>query len=125
VITLADVFEFATLQGNRAIGQERRPGTVEAGKVADVLFVSTISLTMMPVLGPLTSLVFHATPAGVDTTLPRGLGLTRRRVLIAERADCSPACGTVPQAKTLLISVVFQYSRKETSWPSAKRMIVM
>jgi cytosine/adenosine deaminase-related metal-dependent hydrolase len=86
-LTLADVFEFATLQGARAIGQESRLGTIEAGKAADLLFVRTDSPNMMPVLQPLASLIFHTTIGDVDTVLVQGRPVKRGGRLLADLED--------------------------------------
>ena len=86
-LTLSDVFEFATLQGARAIGQEHRLGSVEPGKVADLLFIDTTTPGMLPVLDPLASVVFHASISDIDTVLVHGKPVKRGGRLLADLGD--------------------------------------
>lgn len=76
-ITVTDVFQFAAVAGARALGQEHRLGTVEAGKVADLQFIRTDSLNMLPVLEPMASVVFHANVSDIDTVLVEGQPVKR------------------------------------------------
>ncbi|MFJ9705771.1 amidohydrolase family protein [Streptomyces sp. NPDC101234] len=86
-LTLNDVFDFATLQGARAIGQGHRLGSIEPGKVADLLFISTTSPNMMPVIHPLAALVFHANTSDIDTVLVEGKPVKRNGRLVADLDD--------------------------------------
>lgn len=111
-----DVVEFATLAGARACGLERRIGTVEVGKDADLLLLRTDELALFPLTHPMGQIVSSGHPGLVDTVLVRGqvvkaggkmLGVDlprlRRRTLesqarILERANAgrSPADRIVP-----------------------------
>lgn len=86
-ITLDDVFEFATFQGARALGQEHRLGSIAPGKVADLLFIDTKSPNMMPVLNPVASVVFHASIGDIDTVLVHGRPVKRGGKLLANLDD--------------------------------------
>ncbi|WP_319520653.1 amidohydrolase family protein [uncultured Martelella sp.] len=86
-ITLDDIFEFATFQGARALGQEKRLGTIEPGKVADLLFIDTTSPNMVPVLNPVASVVFHASIGDIDTVLVHGKPVKRGGKLLADLDD--------------------------------------
>lgn len=83
-ISARDAFEFATLQGAKAIGQDHRLGTIEAGKVADLLFVRMDSPNMLPVLEPINSFVFHANVGDIDTVLIDGNPVKRDGKLLAD-----------------------------------------
>ena len=86
-IMMSDVFEFATVQGARAIGQEHRLGSLAPGKVADLLFISTDSPSMLPVLDPVAAVVFHANTSDIDTVLVQGKPVKRNGRLLADLAD--------------------------------------
>ena len=86
-LTLDDVFDFATLQGARALGQEHRLGSVAAGKEADLLFIDTTSPNMLPVLNPIAAVVFHASNADIDTVLVHGIPVKRQGRLLADVTD--------------------------------------
>lgn len=105
-LTLNDVFEFATLQGARAIGQEHRLGSIAPGKMADLLFIDTSTPNMMPVLDPVASLVFHATVSDIDTVLVGGTPVKRGGRLLA---DMSKVRRQVEESVTRL----FWNSRKD------------
>jgi cytosine/adenosine deaminase-related metal-dependent hydrolase len=86
-LTLEDVFDFATLQGARALGQERRLGSVTAGKEADLLFIDTQTPNMLPVLNPVASVVFHSSIGDIDTVLVHGTPVKRGGRLLANLAE--------------------------------------
>jgi cytosine/adenosine deaminase-related metal-dependent hydrolase len=83
-IKVRDVFEFATFQGARALAMDRRLGTIEPGKQADLLFVRTDSLNMLPLNDPIAALVFHANVGDIDTVLVAGRALKRGGRLVAD-----------------------------------------
>ncbi|HCS56195.1 MAG TPA: hypothetical protein DIW80_01970 [Gordonia polyisoprenivorans] len=85
-LRLDDVFDFATVEGARAIGQQHRLGTLEPGKVADIQFIDTTSLAMMPVLDPIAAVVFHANTSDIDTVLVGGVPVKRDGRLVADTA---------------------------------------
>jgi 5-methylthioadenosine/S-adenosylhomocysteine deaminase len=52
-----DVLEFATVQGARACGLEARIGSLTPGKEADVIFIDTNSLNLIPMNNPYSAIV--------------------------------------------------------------------
>ena len=86
-LTLSDVFDFATVQGARALGQQHRLGSITAGKVADLLFIRTTSPNMMPVLDPVAAVVFHASVSDIDTVLVHGTPVKRDGRLLKDLTD--------------------------------------
>lgn len=86
-LTLTDIFGFATIEGARAVGQERRLGSIAQGKVADLLFIDATSLNMTPVLDPLAAVVFHANVRDIDTVLVGGVPVKRGGRLVADLDD--------------------------------------
>lgn len=83
-ITLRDVFEFATYQGARATGLDKKIGTVEVGKEADLLFIRTDSPNMLPVNDPIASIVYSANVGDIDTVLVAGKAVKRNGRLVAD-----------------------------------------
>jgi cytosine/adenosine deaminase-related metal-dependent hydrolase len=83
-LSMSDVFEFATLQGARALGKEHQIGTIEAGKDADLLFIRTDSPNMTPLLDPLNAVVYHANISDIDTVLVQGKPVKRDGRLLAD-----------------------------------------
>jgi 5-methylthioadenosine/S-adenosylhomocysteine deaminase len=108
------VLRFATLGGAEALGLGSVCGSIEVGKVADVLVLRGDGLHMAPMNDLVATVVLHAGPADVDTVLVGGEvvkqgGVLRggpaaraRSVLEASRdrivAELEPRGGLLPPA---------------------------
>jgi len=79
VMPATDVVEMATLGGARALHREDRIGSLEVGKLADVIIVDTNSTSMVPLYDVSTALVYAASPRDVRTTIING------RVIMEDR----------------------------------------
>ncbi len=66
------VVEMATIGGARALHIEDKTGTLEKGKKADVIIVSTESTVMFPIYDYYSALVYCASPRDVDTVIING-----------------------------------------------------
>ena len=71
-LAVADVLDFATVEGARACGLLDRTGTLSPGKEADLITVRTDDLNLAPVSDPVGAIVLAAHPGNVDTVLVRG-----------------------------------------------------
>jgi 5-methylthioadenosine/S-adenosylhomocysteine deaminase len=76
------VLEMATIQGARALGLEKQIGSLEAGKRADVIIVSTASARMTPMYDPVSHLVYTAHGEDVRTVMVNGRVLMRDRKML-------------------------------------------
>lgn len=72
VMPAIDVVEMATLGGARALRRETELGSLEPGKLADVIIVDTESTAMVPLYDIATNLVYSASPRDVRTTIIHG-----------------------------------------------------
>jgi cytosine/adenosine deaminase-related metal-dependent hydrolase len=79
VMPAIDVVEMATLGGARALHLEDRLGSLEVGKLADVIVIDTSSTSMVPLYDPYTALVYAASPRDVRTTIVNGREIMRER----------------------------------------------
>ena len=76
------VLKMATIDGARALGMERRIGSLEPGKQADLIVVSMSSARQTPMYDPISHLVYTTGGDDVQTTIVNGKVLMRnRRVL--------------------------------------------
>jgi cytosine/adenosine deaminase-related metal-dependent hydrolase len=82
-LTCRDVLEFATIEGARACGLERRVGSLTPGKEADIVLLRTDTLAMTPLNNPCGAVVYNAHPGLVDTVLVAGRVVKRDGVLTA------------------------------------------
>ena len=82
-----DVLRFATLGGAEALGLGSVCGSIEPGKVADLLVIRTDGLHMAPLNDPVAGVVLHAGPADVDTVLVGGSVVKEAGELTGGRAE--------------------------------------
>ena len=79
VMPAIDVVEMATIGGARALHLEDRLGSLEVGKLADLVIIDTSSTNMVPLYDPYTALVYAASPRDVRTTIVNGREIMRDR----------------------------------------------
>ncbi|MGL4269067.1 MAG: amidohydrolase [Plesiomonas sp.] len=72
IMTPDVVVRMATIGGAQALNMADKVGSLEAGKLADVIVVETRSPNMMPNYDAFATLVFQANPSNVDTTIING-----------------------------------------------------
>ena len=78
----------ATIDGARALGMEAQIGSIEQGKRADVILVSTSGARQTPMYDPLSYLVYVARGDDVTATIVNGKVLMRdRRMLTLNEAE--------------------------------------
>jgi 5-methylthioadenosine/S-adenosylhomocysteine deaminase len=76
------VLEMATVHGAKALGLEKQIGSVEVGKRADLVVVSTSSARMTPMYDPISHLVYAARGEDVRTVMVNGRVLMRDRKML-------------------------------------------
>ena len=81
-ISTRDVLEFATLQGARACGLERKTGSLTPGKQADIVLLDATALNMFPVNNPVGAVVNDAHVGNVETVLVAGRVIKRGGKLV-------------------------------------------
>lgn len=74
-----EVIQMATIEGARALSLNLKTGSLEPGKQADLIRVSTKSARMQPMYDPYSALVFAAMPTDVTHTMVAGRWLMRNR----------------------------------------------
>ena len=84
VITAEKVLEMATIDGARALGLEDEVGSLEAGKKADLfIFNPAASAKSVPMHNPVSTLVYSASEANVETVVVDGRTLVRDSKVVA------------------------------------------
>ena len=85
VMPARDVVEMATIGGARAIDMGDRIGSLETGKLADLIIVDTDSVNMIPMYDVYSALVYAASAHDVHTVIIHGRQVMRdRRVLTVD-----------------------------------------
>jgi len=79
--------EWVTIDGARALGMERRIGSLTPGKQADLILIRTDDLNLFPSHDPVETVLFQSNSANVDTVLVAGKPVKRAgRLLYRELA---------------------------------------
>ena len=76
------VLAMGTIEGARALGMHDQIGSLEAGKRADLIVVSTAGARQTPLYDPVSHLVYVARGADVTTTIVNGKFLMRDRKVL-------------------------------------------
>src|SRR3954449_4779159 len=71
-LTVREVLEFATIEGARANGLDRKIGTLTPGKEADIIMLRTDLLNVMPINNAVGAVVTSMTARNVDTVMIAG-----------------------------------------------------
>lgn len=92
-MTAEQAVEMATIAGARAIGRAHELGSLEPGKLADVVLIDVARPNTTPVLDPVSAVVYSADPANVDTVIVDGRVVMRGGVVedVDERAIVAEA----------------------------------
>lgn len=85
-LSARDVLEWATLSGARAVGLDRRVGSITPGKGADLVLLDVDQPRSFPVHDPIAAVVQSCDVSNVDTVIVAGRVLKRRGQLIPELA---------------------------------------
>lgn len=81
IMTPNVVVRMATMGGAEALGMDKNIGSLEEGKLADIVIIETQSTNMMPNYDPYATLVFQANPHNVNTTIVNGKVIVENRKL--------------------------------------------
>ncbi len=81
-LTAREVLEFATIEGARANGLDKKIGSLTPGKEADIIMLRTDRLNVMPMNNAVGAVVTSMTAANVDTVLIAGKVMKRNGQLV-------------------------------------------
>ncbi|MGL5049891.1 MAG: amidohydrolase [Fusobacteriaceae bacterium] len=72
IMTPDIVLRMATIGGAKALNMDNKIGSLEVGKLADIIIVETESPNMIPNYNPFATLVYQANSSNVSTTIVNG-----------------------------------------------------
>ena len=81
VMNAETVVKMATIEGAKAIGLGDQIGSIEPGKLADMIVIDTHRPHLMPMYNPISQIVYAARGSDVRDTMVAGQFLVRDRVL--------------------------------------------
>ena len=85
-ISTRDMLRAMTTNAARALGLERKIGSLVPGKDADLILLRLDDINTMPMNDPVATLLLHAHPGNVDTVMVAGQILKRGGRLVADLA---------------------------------------
>ena len=71
-ISPREALEWATINSAKAMGLDKKVGSLKPGKQADIILINGNDLNLFPVHNPVESVVFHAHGGNVDTVMIAG-----------------------------------------------------
>jgi len=85
----AQAFNLGTICGARAVGMESHIGSIEVGKLADIVIFDAVSPTMVCAAqhDPVTAIVRHATIRDVNTVIVDGVVRKRNGLLLPVKVN--------------------------------------
>jgi 5-methylthioadenosine/S-adenosylhomocysteine deaminase len=98
-LTAREVLEFATVEGARANGLDRKIGTLAPGKDADIILLRTDRLNVMPMNNAVGAVVTSMGAQNVDTVLIAGKVMKRNGQLVGVDWDRITRLGNEAQAR--------------------------
>jgi cytosine/adenosine deaminase-related metal-dependent hydrolase len=87
VVSAENVIEMATLGGAVAMGIDSKVGSLEVGKLADVILIDMHELGLTPAVNPVSNLVYSGSGQSVDTVIVNGKALMRNKQLLTLNSD--------------------------------------
>ena len=86
-ISPREVLEWATIDSAKALGLDRKIGSLTPGKQADIVMLNARDLNLFPVHDPIQTIVFQANGGNVDTVMIAGRILKRNRKLTYRKLE--------------------------------------
>ena len=93
------MLEFATIEGARANGLDKKIGTLTPGKEADIIMLRTDLLNVMPINNAVGAVVTSMTAQNVDTVLIAGKVMKRNGKLVGVDMNRIAKLGREAQAR--------------------------
>lgn len=88
VVSASQVLEMATLGGARSLLQQDRIGSLEVGKKADFFIYNPLNVRSIPILDPVSTIVYSSSQANVETTVVNGkILLEDGKLLVADEME--------------------------------------
>ncbi|MGY5859687.1 MAG: amidohydrolase family protein, partial [Candidatus Thorarchaeota archaeon] len=82
VVSAENVIEMATLGGATAMGIDDKVGSLEVGKLADIILIDMYDLGLTPSVNPVSNLVYSGNGLSVETTIVNGKVLMSNKQLL-------------------------------------------
>ncbi|MGL5380926.1 amidohydrolase [Clostridium sp.] len=78
-----DLLEMATIEGAKVLGLDKKVGSLEIGKKADLVLIETKSVNMQPIYDYYAALVYSANPSNVEFVVVNGKTVVKDKKLVS------------------------------------------
>ena len=83
VLPSIELFEMATIGGAKVLGLDKKIGSIEKGKKADLVLIETTSVNMQPIYDYYATIVYSANSSNIDTVLVNGKIVVKNKKLVS------------------------------------------
>lgn len=83
VLPSIELLEMATIGGAKVLGLDKKIGSVEKGKKADLVIIETQSVNMQPIYDYYAAIVYSANPSNVNTVIVDGKIVVKNKNLLS------------------------------------------
>lgn len=111
-LSARDILEFATINGARALGLDRKIGTLTPGKEADLIMIRTTDLNMFPINDPIGTVVQCTHTGNVDSVFVAGKAVKRNGNML--HIDLANLRRLADESRDHIFS---QYGVPKGAWP--------
>jgi len=81
-LSMLDVLKMGTINGAKTLNLDKKIGSLEVGKQADLLLLNVDSLNLLPVINPVATIVAQANAANIDSVFVAGKAIKRKGKLL-------------------------------------------
>jgi len=87
LIPAREALKMATINGAKALGLDHKIGSIEAGKLADLVFIDTNNTFMQPIYDYYSALVYSMNSSCIDTVIVNGKVLMKNKQLVIHKNE--------------------------------------
>ena len=91
-----EVLKIATINGAEALGLEEKIGTIEEGKIADMIIINLDAVTTKPINNIFAEIVYNVKGTNVETTIVNGkILMENRKLLLSNEEEIYKKCNEI------------------------------
>lgn len=88
VLASIELLEMATIGGAKVLGLDKKIGSIESGKKADLVIIETQSVNMQPIYDYYAAIVYSSNPSNVSTVIVDGKIVVKDKKLLSGDFKC-------------------------------------
>ena len=88
ILASIELLEMATIGGAKVLGLDKKIGSIESGKKADLVIIETQSVNMQPIYDYYAAIVYSSNPSNVSTVIVDGKIVVKDKKLLSGDFKC-------------------------------------